>query len=90
MTLDPFFRRMSMMAGVFAFLGVILGVVALATNYWTMENMPPPGMPMPMVNGTMPMNDNFEWTWNVSVSRLLVDYDSSLRPIGTVLQVHDS
>jgi hypothetical protein len=64
MTLDPFFRRMSMMAGVFAFIGVILGVIALATNYWTMENVPSSGMAMS--NGTMPMNENFDWTWNVS------------------------
>lgn len=66
MSLDPFFRRMTMIAGIFAFIGVILGVVALATNYWTMENIPTPGMQMQAPNGTMVMNENFEWTWNVS------------------------
>jgi len=57
---------MTMIAGIFAFIGVILGVVALATNYWTMENMATPGMSMQAPNGTMVMNENFEWTWNVS------------------------
>jgi len=64
MTLDPFFRRMTMIAGIFAFIGVVLGVVALCTNYWTMESGVAPGMPMQTPNGTVIMNDSFEWTWN--------------------------
>jgi len=64
MTLDPFFRRMTMIAGIFAMIGVILGVVALATNYWTMEHMVSPGMPIQTPNGTMIMNENVDWTWN--------------------------
>ena len=66
MSLDPFFRRMTMIAGVFAMLGVIVGVVALATNYWTIENVDSPGMPMQGVNGTV-MNKKYDWTWNVSL-----------------------
>ncbi|CAF0850167.1 unnamed protein product [Adineta ricciae] len=61
MTLDPFFRRMTMIAGVFAFMGVVLGVVSLATNYWTMEYEFQPGMPMMMnhQNTTMRWNGLF-------------------------------
>jgi hypothetical protein len=66
MSLDPLIRRMSMIAGIFAFLGVIIGVVALATNYWTMENMVSPGMAMQSPNGTMMMNEKSDWAWNVS------------------------
>ncbi len=68
MSLDPFFRRMTMIAGIFAFICLILGVVALATNYWTMENIASPGMPMHTSNGTVIINDKFDWTWNVSLS----------------------
>jgi len=53
-----------MIAGIFAMIGFILGVVAICTNYWTMENIP--GMPMPTPNGTVMMNEKFDWTWNVS------------------------
>ncbi len=66
MSLDPFFRRMTMIAGIFAMIGVILGVVALSTNYWTMEHVISPGMPMQTPNGTYMMNEKFDWTWNVS------------------------
>lgn len=61
MTLDPFFRRMTMIAGVFAFMGVVLGCVALATNYWTMEYEFQPGMTM-MMN-----NPNVTMRWNVRI-----------------------
>ena len=37
MTYEPLNRRLSLMAAIFAFLGVILGAVALATNYWTIR-----------------------------------------------------
>lgn len=67
MTLDPFFRRMTMIAGIFAFICVILGVVALGTNYWTMMNVPGVGMPMQTSNGTVVMNEKSDWTWNVSL-----------------------
>ncbi len=67
MTLDPFFRRMTMIAGIFAFICVILGVVALGTNYWTMTNVGTPGMPMQTMNGTVVINEKYEWTWNVSL-----------------------
>jgi len=62
-SMDPFFRRMTMVAGIFAMMGVILGVVALSTNYWTMENVSSP-MPMQTANGTVMMNGKVEWTWN--------------------------
>jgi type III secretory pathway component EscR len=39
MTYEPLNRRLSILAAVFAFLGVILGVIALATNYWTISTV---------------------------------------------------
>jgi len=38
MTYEPLNRRLATLAAIFAFLGVILGVIALATNYWTLIN----------------------------------------------------
>ena len=39
MTYEPLNRRLATLAAVFAFLGVILGVIALATNYWTINTV---------------------------------------------------
>jgi type III secretory pathway component EscR len=39
MTYEPLNRRLAILAAVFAFLGVILGVIALATNYWTISTV---------------------------------------------------
>jgi hypothetical protein len=36
MTYEPLNRRLAIVAALFAFLGVVLGVIALATNYWTL------------------------------------------------------
>jgi hypothetical protein len=37
MTYEPLNRRLAILAAIFAFLGVILGAIALATNYWTIR-----------------------------------------------------
>jgi hypothetical protein len=39
MTYEPLNRRLATLAALFAFLGVILGVIALATNYWTLNTV---------------------------------------------------
>jgi len=39
MTYEPLNRRLATLAAVFAFLGVILGIIALATNYWTLNTI---------------------------------------------------
>jgi len=39
MTYEPLNRRLATLAALFAFLGVVLGVIALATNYWTINTM---------------------------------------------------
>ena len=39
MTYEPLNRRLATLAAVFAFLGVILGVIALATNFWTINTL---------------------------------------------------
>ena len=54
-----------MVAGVFAFIGVVIGVVALATNYWTWNSFPP-GTRFILANGTFVTDGNDQQTWNVS------------------------
>lgn len=39
MSYEPLNRRLATLAAAFAFLGVILGVIALATNYWTISTV---------------------------------------------------
>ncbi|CAF3935794.1 unnamed protein product, partial [Adineta steineri] len=39
MTYEPLSRRLATLAAIFAFLGVLLGVIALATNYWTINTI---------------------------------------------------
>jgi hypothetical protein len=39
MTYEPLNRRLAMLAAMFAFLGVILGVIALSTHYWTVKGI---------------------------------------------------
>ena len=91
MTLDPFFRRMTMIAGIFAFISVILGVIALATNYWTMGTVGSPGMPMQTSNGTVMVNEKVDWTWNVSFKLFQKKQISSTEFFivkGTILHVY--
>ena len=67
MAVDLLNRRISYLAAFFAFVGVILGVIALATNYWTVENYVMPGTAVQTPNGTFLTNENVDWTWNVSI-----------------------
>lgn len=67
MAVDPLNRRISFVVAFFAFIGVILGVIALATNYWTVENFVTPATAIPTPNGTVLTNDHVDWTWNVSL-----------------------
>ena len=39
MTYEPLNRRLAILAAIFAFLGVALAVIALATNYWTISTV---------------------------------------------------
>jgi hypothetical protein len=67
MAVDPLNRRISFVAAFFAFVSVILGCVALGTNYWTLENYVVPGTAVQTPNGTLLTNGNINWTWNVSL-----------------------
>ena len=61
MTYETLNRRLTILAAVFALLGVTLGAIALATNYWTIR------YPVePILNGTS-VNDQREYgyIWNV-------------------------
>ena len=66
MPIDPLNRQISYVAAVFAFVGVVLGVVALSTNYWTINQQATPGTALQISNGTLLTSDNIVWTWNVS------------------------
>lgn len=57
-------RRLSFVAAVFAFFGVIVGVVALATNYWTVINFTVPGTAAFTSNGTVLERGSVNFTWN--------------------------
>ncbi len=73
MAVDPLNRTISFVAVFFAFVGVILGNVALATNYWTMAQYHVTGTAMPMPNGTILTNENVEMRWNVSFNFSKID-----------------
>jgi len=68
MTYEPLNRRLALLAAIFAFLGVILGTIALATNYWTIESVFEP-----IHNGTLVVayrEDGYKW--NVCIEYLSV------------------
>ena len=71
MAIDTFNRKMSYVAAFFAFVGVILGVVALATNYWTAERFIAPDTAVQTMDGTKLNSGNITWIWNVSIACLL-------------------
>jgi hypothetical protein len=59
MTYEPLNRRLALLAAIFAFLGVILGTIALATNYWTIRPVFEP-----IRNGTLVVayrEDGYRW-----------------------------
>lgn len=65
MTYEPLNRRVALLAAVFAFLGVILGTIALATNYWTLISRVEP-----VYNGTsLAASREGGYRWNVSIAR---------------------
>jgi len=67
MAVDLLNRRISFLALFFVCVGVILGVVALSTNYWTLEHYAIPGTAVATPNGTVLTSGNVNWTWNVSL-----------------------
>lgn len=64
--MDPLNRRLALLASVFAFFGVLLGAIALGTNYWTIERTMSPARAAPTFNGTMLLPGQTNSTWNVS------------------------
>ncbi|UJR07593.1 hypothetical protein I4U23_011881 [Adineta vaga] len=56
-------RKLSYVGAFFAFAGVILGAIALGTNYWSMMGVSTPNTAIPTENGTLIMNGNIDWTW---------------------------
>ena len=63
MTYEPLNRRLATLAAIFAFLGVILGVIALATNYWTVGVIVADRR-----NDTNVVNDSLNgFMWNVCI-----------------------
>jgi len=67
MTYEPLNRRLALLAAIFAFLGVVLGVIALATNYWTLI----PTV-QPIFNGTSVVaqrEDGYRWNGLFQICR---------------------
>lgn len=52
---------MTMIEEIFVMMTVVLGVVAMATNYWTVQNISSLGMNMQTSNGTVMINERFDW-----------------------------
>ncbi len=73
MAVDLSNRHMSFVAAFFSFVGVILCVIALATNYWTVENVDLRSKPVQTLNGTIFATRNDVWIWNVSFIVFVTD-----------------
>jgi hypothetical protein len=63
MTYEPLNRRLAILAAIFGFLGVVLGTISLATNYWTIRR------PVePIHNGTLVVDQHEHgYMWNVCI-----------------------
>ena len=72
MAIDSLNRKISFVAIIFVFVGVILGVIALTTNYWTVDYMITPSKAIETENGTLLVNEKLNQTWNVSSYFLLL------------------
>lgn len=88
MAIDPLNHRMSFLATFLAFIGVVLGVVALATNYWTLAQVVVPGTALPTANGTFLTNENVFWTWNVSSTFIHIDFISDFDLFSRVFSIN--
>jgi uncharacterized membrane protein len=63
MTYEPLNRRLAILAAIFAILGVTLGAIALATNYWTIRPRVEP-----FLNGTSVIDQReYGYVWNVCI-----------------------
>jgi hypothetical protein len=63
MSYEPVNRRLAILAAIFALLGVTLGVIALATNYWTISTAVEP-----INNGTTVVDRREHgYIWNVCI-----------------------
>ena len=56
MVYEPLNRRLALLAALFALLGVLLGAIALGTNYWTINN----------TYSNAPSDPTYTTVWNVS------------------------
>ena len=72
MTYEPLNRRLAILATVFAFLGVILGVIALATNYWTYSHVAPLIYNESNTNAVRAYNGS---AWNVRIVLINIGID---------------
>ena len=63
MSYEPLNRRLALLSAIFAFLGVLLGAIALGTNYWTIKPTVEP-----IYNGTTRLAEGESVRrWNVSI-----------------------
>ena len=83
MSLDPLIRRLSLIAGVFALLGTIIGVVAISTNFWTWHStniINKDLFPTTFNNGTMIMEDKWDFAWNVTTTKIIQEIEINPLP----------
>ena len=72
MTFEPLNRRLAIAAAVFAFVGVILGAFALATDYWTIGKIDD----LTVKNESLPVEERVHTTvWNVRIHQFLLGSD---------------
>ncbi|CAF1155137.1 unnamed protein product [Rotaria sp. Silwood1] len=64
MAVDRLNRKLSFVTTFFAFVGVILGVIALVTNYWTSTNVRLTNQTAEIANITIPINETVGRKWN--------------------------
>lgn len=68
MSLDPLIRRFSMICGILSIIGVLIGLIGLGTNYWTMDSLNKIRLNLVNndTNNEIKIDDETYSKWNVS------------------------
>lgn len=66
MSIDLLNRRLSFLASFFVLVAVLLGAIALGTNYWTLNKVESPNRAVELVNGTLLLDGAKRVDFNVS------------------------
>ncbi|CAF0949048.1 unnamed protein product [Adineta steineri] len=85
MTYEPLNRRLAILATVFTFLSIILGTIALATNYWTVRPIVEP-----INNGTETVGERqhgYQWNGLFKMCRTDEICDAKFLPVTFIICV---